>query len=84
MSTITFSGYTESQKIANQRINMFGIKHIKMPSQGSQTWLRSPMSSHGSQSWLRSPMSSPGSQTWLRSPMSSQGSQTWLRAPMSS
>ena len=55
-----------------------------MSSQGSQTWLRSPMSSQGSQTWLRSPMSSQGSQTWLRSPISSQGSQTWLRSPMSS
>ena len=71
------------QKIVNQRIKILGIKKIKMSSQGSQSWLRSPMSSQGSQSWLRSPMSSQGSQTWLRSPMSSQGSQTWLGSPMS-
>ena len=54
-----------------------------MLSQGSQTWLRSPISSQGSKPCLRSPMSSQDSQTWLRSPMSSQGSQTWLRSPMS-
>ena len=84
VSTITFSRYTHSQKIVNQRITIIGIKKIKMSTQGSQTWLRSPMPSLGSQSWLRSPMSSQGSETWLRSPMSSRGSQIWLRSPMSS
>ena len=84
VSAITFSGYTQSQKIVNQRIKILGIKKIKMPSQWGQTWLRSPMSSQGNQTCLNSPMSSQGSQTWLRSHMSSQGSQTWLRSPMSS
>jgi hypothetical protein len=64
ISAITFSGYTQSQKIVNQRFKILWIKKIKMPSQGSQTWLRSPMSSQGSQTWLRSPMSSQGSRTW--------------------
>jgi hypothetical protein len=58
VSEITFIGYTHSQKIANQRIKIIGIKNIKMPSPGSQTWLRSPMISQGSKTWLRTPMSS--------------------------
>ena len=70
VSPITFSEYTQSQKIVNQRIKILGIMKIKMSSQGSQTWLRSPMSSQGSQTWIRSPMSSQGSQSWLMSPMS--------------
>jgi len=44
---ITFSGYTQSQKIVNQRIKILGIKKIKMSSLCSQTWLRSPMSERG-------------------------------------
>jgi hypothetical protein len=32
VSEITFIGYTHSQKIANQRIKIIGIKNIKMPS----------------------------------------------------
>ena len=84
VSTITFNGYTQSHNIVNQIITIIGIKKIKMSSQGSQTWLRSPMSSQGSQIWLRSPMSSQGSQSCLRTYMSSQGSQPWLRSHMSS
>jgi hypothetical protein len=84
VSTITFNGYTQSHNIVNQIITIIGIKKIKMSSQCSQTWLRSPMSSQGSQTWIRSPMSSQGSQIWLRSPMSSQGSQSCLRTYMSS
>jgi len=47
VSAITFSGYTQSQKIVNQRIKILGIKKIKMPCQGSQTWLRSAMPERG-------------------------------------
>ena len=61
------------QKIVNQRIKIMRIKKIKMSSQGSQSWLRSPMSSQGSQTWLSSPMSSQGNQTWLGAPMSERG-----------
>ena len=82
MSAITFSRYTHSQKIVNQRIKVLGILKIKMSSQVNQSWLRSVMPGQGSKTWLRSPMSGQGSQTWRRSPMSSQGSQTWLRSHM--
>jgi hypothetical protein len=66
VSAVTFRGYTQSQKIVNQRNKIRGIKKIKMPSQGIQIWLRPDMSSQGNQTWLRSPMSSQGSQAWLR------------------
>ena len=56
VSAVNFSGYTQSQKIVNQRIKILGIKKTTMSSQDSQTWLRSPMSSQGSQTWLRSYM----------------------------
>jgi ABC-type polysaccharide transport system permease subunit len=47
VSAITFSMYTQSQKIVNQIIKILGINKIKMPSQGNQTWLRSLISSQG-------------------------------------
>ena len=84
VSAITFSGYTQSQKIVIQRIKIIVIKKMKMSSQGHQSWLRSPMSSQACPIWLWSPMSSQGSQIWLRSAMSSQGSQAYLRSTMSS
>jgi len=55
-SAVSFSGYTQSQKIVAQAIKRFRIKKIKMSSQGSKTWLRSPMSSQG-QAYLRLPRS---------------------------
>ena len=47
VSAITFSMYTQSQKIVNQIIKILGINKIKMSSQGNQTWLRSLISSQG-------------------------------------
>jgi ABC-type polysaccharide transport system permease subunit len=47
VSAITFSVYTQSQKIVNQIIKILGINKIKMSSQGNQTWLRSLISSQG-------------------------------------
>jgi hypothetical protein len=49
VSAVTFRGYTQSQKIVNQRNKIRGIKKIKMPSQGIQIWLRPDMSSQGNQ-----------------------------------
>ena len=40
-SSITFSGYTQSQKIVNYRIKILGIMKTTMSSQESQTRLRS-------------------------------------------